>query len=375
MRSSVLLTLILLAAAPAPALLVELDYTYDTTGFFSQPQRRQTLQTAAETFALLADPLLAIEPGGINQWSARIVEPATLNTISISNPTIAAGTIRVYVGASSSLASSTLAFAGPGGYSASGTSTFLDTLSRRGQANVKGADATDFGPWGGYIIFNANKVWNFADQSLPVSGQNDLYSVAIHEFGHILGVGTADSWDSWVQTASHLFTGPNSEASHGGPVPLHTDNSHWQNGLLSTVGDRLQEASEDPSILVGSRKLFTELDYAALGDIGWEAAIPGDTDADGDVDADDLDRLQNALASGRTLLTWRDGDFDLDTDVDFSDFAALSRNFGRTVTYTGQPAWLAALASSPTAVPEPATLGLLAIGGLLLGRRRRGGRG
>jgi hypothetical protein len=44
---------------------------------------------------------------------------------------------------------------------------------------------------------------------------------------------------------------------------------------MSTVKGVTQEAAMDPSITVGTRKLFTDLDYAGLADVGWEtAAVP-----------------------------------------------------------------------------------------------------
>jgi len=84
-----------------------------------------------------------------------------------------------------------------------------------------------------------------------------------------------------------------------------------------------------------------------------EVGLPGDTDGDGDVDLDDLFAVRNnfGTTSGATLA---DGDTDGDGDVDLDDLFAVRNNFGTGLV-----------------VPEPATIGLLALGGALLIRRRR----
>jgi hypothetical protein len=106
----------------------------------------------------------------------------------------------------------------------------------------------------------------------PSVGENDFLSVAIHEMAHLLGLGSAPSWDTYVSGGQ--FIGTNSVASYGGNVPLYSDH-HWAEGTMSTVKGVTQEAAMDPSITVGTRKLFTDLDYAGLADVGWEtAAVP-----------------------------------------------------------------------------------------------------
>jgi len=98
--------------------------------------------------------------------------------------------------------------------------------------------------------------------------------VAIHEIAHVLGFGTAPSWNRLV--GSDGFSGPNAVAAHGGSVPLaidgdgNPDDAHWQDGTQSTVAGVDQEAAMDPAINAGTRKFFTDLDWAALADIGWE---------------------------------------------------------------------------------------------------------
>jgi len=104
---------------------------------------------------------------------------------------------------------------------------------------------------------------------------------------------------------------------------------------------------------------FLAITYEADG-VRMTVAIPGDNDLDGDIDDADLGTAFSNYTGpigafgGKTAA---DGDTDGDGDVDDAD---LGTSFSG---YTGP--------LSPADVPEPNSLGLLAIGGSLLALRRR----
>lgn len=264
------LSLACLPARLCGQVAISFDYSLDTGGFFTDSSRKTLLQSAANSItSRLADTLDAITPGGGNTWGAVIINPTTGTSTTLTDTTIPANTLVIYVGGRD-LPGSVLGQGGPGGFTATGFAPFLTTLQTRGEI---GAPTTEFGPWGGSIAFDNATSWYFdsdpSTSDVP-GGQVDFYSVALHELGHVLGIGLAGSWTGKISGTD--FTGANSKAAHNGVnVPLETDGGHWLNGTLSVLPGTVisQEAAMDPSITIGGRKLFTELDYAGLSDIGW----------------------------------------------------------------------------------------------------------
>jgi hypothetical protein len=93
--------------------------------------------------------------------------------------------------------------------------------------------------------------------------------------------------------------------------------------------------------------------------IAW-TAVDGDINRDGVVDISDLTLLSNGYGKtpaerGRAFFDWSDGDFNYDNLLDISDLTLMSNHYG----------------TADNVVPEPMTLGLLAIGAIGLIRRRR----
>ncbi len=256
-----------------PAITVTIDYTYDTGDFFEASGRRQILEAAVNDVASqLNDTLSEIVPhkdASFDTWTALFTNPGTGASQTIDDLIVGENEIIVYVGGRQ-LGSSTLGIGGYGGASTiSGTQNWLDRVIGRGNLGALLSTETDFAPWGGSLAFDSDTNWFFGLTTAGMSNsQSDFYSVAVHEFTHLLGFGTSPAWDNLVSGDS--FSGPKSIAEYDGDgnPPVSNDQGHWDDGV--TDGGR--ETAMDPSLLQGTRKTMTALDYAALDDIGWSVA-------------------------------------------------------------------------------------------------------
>lgn len=278
-----------IAAPQAKALSFIVDYTYDTLNFFDTQAKKNVFEAAlASVGDNIPDTLNAITPTAPESWQITFSHPGTGATQTVYDPTIPANTLVIFAGGRD-LSAPTLAQAGPGGYAVTacyGTPGNLCEQARyRGESGeTRGPTATESAWWGGAITFDTSldsgQSWHFGDlSSSPGVNENDFWSVALHEFLHILGIGIQSSPGSetpWQnQISGGQFTGANSVAEYGGNVPLDGGLGHWANGTMSTVAGTStpQEANLDPSITIGSRKLLTDLDYAGLQDIGWDVTV------------------------------------------------------------------------------------------------------
>jgi hypothetical protein len=285
----------------AQAIIIELRYDYDSQGFFNQAGSKEALRAVADFYErILSDSLTAIVSSESNTWTPIFNHPGTGADQTIPGLIVPADTIIIYVGGRN-LPESTRGIAGPGGYNASGFTPWFDTLKGRGQAGALTSPPTDFSLWGGSASFDLDSTWNFSTTGrIANSSATDFVPIALHELGHVLGIGTADSWDAKINNSNH-FTGAASVQAFGGTVPLQTGGSHWQddgacsfpngfmegntNGVLNkTYGSfgrahGLQQiAIMDPvSCTITSNtflQVLTDIDIAALIDIGWQVKLP-----------------------------------------------------------------------------------------------------
>lgn len=385
---SVVATAVLCAGRAAEAKVTfSLDYSLDPVGgiFDSSTvegqQARATVQRAAHVLSdRLLDNLTAITPGGGNTWSPRVVNPATGVLITPGVTSVAANEIRVYVGSQSLGTTPEVGVAYAGTASAAGAQAFVDNATSRGQAGALTTPKTDYGPWGGSVAFDWDTNWYVGQATTGLTpNKMDLFSVAVHELVHLLGF--SGSQPSYANLApGSTFNGAIAKSVNGGVTPTVTG-SHWLNMTSKVgIGGTSQTALMDAGLPSGVRRRVTLLDWAALDDLGWSLATPGDANANGVVSFADYQALERGF--GKSDATWATGDFNEDGVVNFADFRILYDNMGLRADGTLEPtaaadrAALAALAPAfGGQVPEPAAGGVLALAaGWAMTRRGGGGR-
>ena len=267
------------------------NYDFDTEGFFSGEEgelRRETLEEAASFYEnFITDNLLEIAPSVSDFWTAYFLHPATGELESVFNPNIPEDTIIIYAGGRDFVGA--LGRGGPGNYTVNGTPNFEDIITARGQTGALASTPTDVSLWGGALTFDTNIVidsisydWHnsFDTEGLDFD-EIDFFSITLHELGHILGIGTLPAWEN--QISGNNFIGAktleiyrketDSDASY---VPLHADeyHSHWSTDFTSfdVTGTRRSPVMRARGEF-GTRSTLTNIDYAALKDIGWSTNL------------------------------------------------------------------------------------------------------
>ena len=281
---------------------IEFDYSFDKDGFFNNSRRRAALEYAGNIWSnLLNDDFRAIPAG--TQFTVTNPNTGTPETIVLDSEI---DDLLIFVGSGTLQADNSTVGLKTSDYHLQGCacsnccySSTQDSadLSQRGildpengfdtdgllaQAQVNGTDAvgdifqrrvssnfrdtgevTDFEPWVGTISFNPSEDldWNFEIANTNDS-QIDFISVALHEIGHILGIGVAPIFDALGEGGS--FVGINALAlNDGSGIPLERDLSHIAEGFAD------DNTLLDP-FLNENRSLPSIFDLALLADIGYE---------------------------------------------------------------------------------------------------------
>jgi hypothetical protein len=319
----------LLTVRSVSALTISIDYSLDSSGFFSSNLTAKAAleQAAADVGGVITSSLGALSPStlaftGTNgsttataDWSVSFTHPTTGAVTSLGSFSSAAGEFKVFAGARS-LTGSTLGQGGPVGVGLSlgrsgigseftGAVSALETASNsvmtRGDGPVIGTVtgsltlggttanySLGFGALAGVLTFDndANNdgfadadlsgYWQFDHTTSVGAGLNDFYSVALHEILHTLGFGVGESWNETHSGTTWL--GEEGIDANGTGLNLvdGTSLAHVAPGVFSTTLDgEPQEALMDPTLTTGTRKFLTVLDLAMLADIGYSvSAVP-----------------------------------------------------------------------------------------------------
>ena len=224
---------------------------------------------------------------------------------------------------------------------------------------------------GGYVLSTGGSMTiDSADIDL-LTGDGKLVEVIKHEIGHILGIGTLWTHNGLYVNGTGRYTGALGLAAYQQefdpratfvPVELGggagTANGHWDElyGVTDPLGRPLSE--ELMTGYLGEINYLSQTTIQSLRDLGFVVAepevapppTPGDFNNDGLVDLADYIVWRNNLGITSDMGINNAGDGQ--PGVNASDYAVWKSNFGST----GGPL------SSPAAVPEPMSCGMLALG-------------
>lgn len=292
---------------------IEFNYDYDVIdktgrGWFDDPSRRSVLEAAGATIgSMLEDVLLETDAANYSavtgedvSWSVGVKNPSryalgevsekscskrifgvctdeTYNTrtelisapsgIHLANPILKTNTIVIFVGVGrqkpGALASATTATIRSRG----GGAAWTERVVSRGQSGAwgNGDELTDISPSFGSISFDSEANWHLGFDNPPREDQSfSLLSLAMHEIGHILGLGSSPVWSNNRRQIGDeiFFVGPNAVAANGGnPVPVEPDSGHLKSSLSGIFNE---------SQWSGVTDVPSQLDLAVLKDLGWE---------------------------------------------------------------------------------------------------------
>jgi hypothetical protein len=374
---------------PAQAVTVQLDYTYDTGFFAPGTPARATLVAAAKFYSSVLDDTLAAIPIGPRSfsgsagtidwdWTLNVAHPGGQGTLSLSNATVAENAIMLYA-ASQTFADNTLAVGSTGTASVNTSGPPVSKFNLNERVEILALDSdvdstilhrgehSGFVTWGGSISVDRDTNWHYDYLTPPTPGTVDLYTVLLHELAHTIGFGVSPQWSDLV--VNGRFAGATAINLYGDSIPLASGNTHWAGAPGSPVfgGSNFQVALMTTSLTTGIRRHLTELDAAALTDLGWTVVppgIPGDYNDDGIVNAADYTVWRNSIGQGSDLAA--DGNYD--GAVGSEDYAIWKASFG-----AGSGLGAGSVASSNSnEVPEPAGSALLVLAGCWgIGARRR----
>ena len=279
-------------ATPAPAITISLDYSVDTPQpYFDTDVKNRALAEATHVFELLlADHLDAITPDVAtgDEWTAKFFSPSDGQERLISRHPrtgdefwVPADTVVVFVGGRGS-ARERACSGRAGTTESSGSSSWADVVNFRGEQGAMDFPSSDVAPWGGSLAFDTVEAdgtprqWNFDTRSRrrPVSmiffpWRSMRLPICLVR-GQLFRRFYLAARNSPVRRASQRLRARLCRWTRTESIGTGTTSKQYPDG-------KPQVAAMVRDLPPGTRGLLTDLDVAALDDIGWEIAPPDET--------------------------------------------------------------------------------------------------
>ena len=343
---------------------IELDFRHDNGFFSGNAEATAALEAAVADINAVLDLNLSrvsdTASGTSGAFSVTFdfeynyLNPSTNAQETLANTALAANQIRIFVGSQSlGVSTNALDVLGEGGPGGIAFSVVAEIYGEGGslQAAINNAEANDthrrgdgplvaqlmgafdsgesfsieVGPTIGTLQFDDDDAinWHFNHLTEVQPGEIDFYTVALHETLHAIGIGTSETFRSLAGGSNWLGNEVIDVNGTGIGIIEPGDGSHFTEGLMSTrISDGvLQEIVMDPSLQIGNRKALTQLDVAALRDLGFSTIVPdvallGDVNLDGAVTFLDIGLFVTILTMNNFQV---EADLNRDGNVNFLD--------------------------------------------------------
>jgi hypothetical protein len=237
------------------ALILTWDLTYDTHNFWSD--KTNVLNMASDVFSGVSMQRDAIVHSGSNRSTISIWNPSNMNSLThIYNRNIQQNEIVIFLGAQTM---DYLGLGGPSGYSSSGTSQFTSIFNSIN-------NNSGFRPIAGSVSASLSHNWHTSTSDIIPNDKIDLFSLTLHEVGHVLGLGitSANTWMNNIE--NEYWTGANANSAFGGSIQLDTDLAHWK---WRTTNKQGQDLVMNKYLASGTRNTWTNAEFAVLQDMGY----------------------------------------------------------------------------------------------------------
>lgn len=272
---------------------IQIDYTYDTENFLTGHQDRIDSFNRAVTYVnsfIGSTPLVALTSNSGQSYNARIYTPVTGVVRTFNNTSIAANTIRIYVGSFDMGTPNSGPTYGTGlGTSTRAGSSFNGTSQQAAdwQTAVDGRNRTNYGngPYsnGMYLPSYSTVEFNSFDPAAfyfgvaaPTVAQAGLYDFQTVAVRTILDALT--NYEIGTQVAGNIYNVKGSNAMAAGLTLNQGNNTElgFLNNNSSTTVETgiVSKMLIDTALATGERRFLTQGDAALLRDSGWVVVNP-----------------------------------------------------------------------------------------------------